>query len=130
MQERRKRGLSKGGMFFIGFLLGIGVSAMVLIGITKYFLNHPQEIAIKAARSLGNRLVSKTIQSIPREHIRNKQDEISEVAQRMVRAYSEDRFSPEEIEDLTQRVFTAIADQSITQQEIDDFLDLAERYAQ
>jgi len=77
-----------------------------------------------------NRVVNKTIQTVPQTYIGQRQNDIATTAQKLAQAYSENRISPAEMDGLARKVFTAMADQQITKQEIDDLLKIMNQLAQ
>ncbi len=120
----------KTGVFLSGFLTGIVVTALIVVLLAGYFVRHPQKVMVKVVDMGMSRVVEKTVQTIPRDHIGQRQDEITESAERFAKAFSENRVSTEEINSLASAVFTIMADQQITSLEIDHLLDLINQYAE
>jgi len=121
---------SRTGSFFIGFFLGALITVLIGIGLAGYLIRHPQVVMNKAVDMGLNRVVNKTIQTVPQTYIGQRQNDIATTAQKLAQAYSENRISPAEMDGLARKVFTAMADQQITKQEIDDLLKIMNQLAQ
>lgn len=130
MRERIQKQSSTAGVFFIGFFLGTIVTVLVLIGLAGYMIRHPKVVMNKAVDLGLNQVVNKTIQTAPQAYIGERQDDIAITAQRLAKAYSENRISSAELDRLARKMFAAMADQQITQKEIDDLLETMNRLAQ
>lgn len=129
MERRNQRGFSKGGSFFIGFFVGILVSALVVVGLAGYFIKHPKTLIEKAADVAVDRVVERAVQSVPKDFIAKRQEAIANSAHRLAQAYSQNRITPAEMNLLVKKMFAAVADQKITPAEIDEILQLANRYS-
>ena len=69
-----------------------------------------------------SRVVERTIQSIPRAFVAERQDEIALTVRRLTTAYEENRLSSPDIRAMTKKVGEIVADQEVTPAEIDDFI--------
>jgi hypothetical protein len=107
--------------FFAGLFTGIAltIAALVLGGI--YFMRNP-ELITKQIHQRGSRVISHTMQSLPKEYLADKQDEVIELVNAFVRAYSEDRITFADMDRISQKAFTAAADSRITPREADEFM--------
>jgi len=130
MNRREQNSFSKGRTFLIGFLVGLLVSAFIVIGLAGYIIRYPQKVFVKAVDLGMNRVVEKTVQSIPKDYISERQEDIAASAQRFTRAFSKNRISPADMRFLSSKFFTVVADQKITSDEIDEFLRLIDRFSQ
>jgi hypothetical protein len=129
MRPQTHRRSSKAGTFFIGFLVGILVSAAIVLVLAGYFIKHPKSIIDKAADVAVERVVEKTVQSVPKDYIGRQQEEIANTARRFADAFSQNRITPAQMNMLAKKMLAVIADQKITQNEIDEILRLMNRYA-
>lgn len=129
MERRKQRGFSRGGTFFVGFFVGVLFSAFVVVGLAGYFIRYPQKIIVKAVDLGMNRVVEKTVESIPRDFVSERQEEITESAQRFAQAFTQNRISQADMNVLARKFFSVIADQKITPEEIDEILRLVNRYS-
>ena len=127
MERKRQRGFSRAGTFFTGFLVGILVSALVLVGLASYLIKHPKTLIEKAADVVVDRVVERAVQSVPRDFVGLRQEAIANSAQRLAQAYYQNRLTPEELNELAKKAFRVLADQQITPEEIDEVLQLANR---
>jgi hypothetical protein len=121
---------SKAGMFIVGFFSGLLGAALVLVLLAGYVLKHPQAILIKAGDFGIKHVVEKTVESAPKAYIGEKQDEIASTAQKMAKAFSENRISPADMQMLAARFMGMMADQNITKEEIDEVLRLMNQFTQ
>ena len=92
-RQKEKKRFSRGGMFAIGFLLGILLTLLILAGITGYAMKHPQQVLVKVADYGIRQTVQKTAQSMPRDYIGKRQEDIARSAQRFAQAFSENRIA-------------------------------------
>jgi hypothetical protein len=122
-------GFSKGGSFFVGFLLGLLAAALAGFLSARYILRHPQQVMARVAMPRVNQMVQRTMSSAPREYIGEKQDDIGTTAHALARAYSEGRVTPEDMQAIGGRLFAMMADQQITPKEIDEVLRMIHKYA-
>jgi len=123
-ESRPRKESSRGKMFLIGFLTGIIMTVMIVAGITGYFISYPQKILKKAVDLGMDRVIERTIHSIPKEYIEQHQQKITEHFQRFARAYTKDRVSSEDISILGRKIVTVIQEQRITTNEMDEILHL------
>ena len=128
MRSQTYRRSSKAGTFFIGFLLGILASAVVVIVLAGYLLKHPRIIIDKAADLAVDRVVEKTVQTVPKDYIASQQEEIADTARRFADAFSQNRITPAQMNILAKKMLAVIADQKITQIEIDEILRMMNSY--
>jgi hypothetical protein len=126
---REKKGFSRGGMFAIGFLLGILLTLLILAGITGYFMKHPQQVLVKVADYGIQQTVKKTAGSMPRDYIGARQDDIAKSAQQFAQAFSENKITQHEMGLIGRQFFLVMADQKITPDEIDRLLRMIDQYA-
>ena len=129
MERRKQRGLSRGGTFLVGFFVGVLCSAFVVVGLAGYFIRYPQKIIVKAVDLGMNRVVEKTVQSIPRDFVSERQEEITASAQQFAQAFTQNRISQADMNVIAKKFFSVIADQKITPEEIDEILQLVNRYS-
>ena len=126
---KRRKSFSRGGTFFIGFFFGMLASVLIAIGLLSYFIRHPQRAMVKMVDMGVNRMVEKTVESVPREYIGQHQEEISESVQRFTQAFSQNRIDSDEMNQIIKKIFAAIADQKVTASEMDGLLLLANQLA-
>lgn len=123
---QKKRGtFSKSGTFFIGFFLGILVSAFSAIGLARYVMLHPQQMMVKAMDMGMGQVVEKTAESVPKDYIGQRQNDIAKSAQDLADAFSQDKLTPAEMNLLAQKMLVAVADQQLTTAEIDELIRFA-----
>ena len=127
-RPREKRGFSRGGMFAIGFLLGILFTLLILAGVTGYVMKHPQQVLVKVADYGVRQTIQKTAQSMPRDYIGQRQNDIAKSAQEFAQAFSENRISQQEMALIGRQFFVVMADQRITPDEIDHLLRTIDQY--
>ena len=131
MERIRRRKKSSGtGIFILGFLSGILVSGIIIIGVAGYFLRNPQRMLSKAVDIGLNRVVEQTIQSIPKEYVARKQQELVDTAARFTEAFSQNRISNTEMDQLSQMVIQTVIDRQVTAEEIDELLEAVNRIVQ
>jgi len=121
---------SKIKMFVAGFFVGMLVSILVMAGFVQFVLRHPNRVLVKAVDMGMNRVVEKTVNSIPRNYIGQRQEDIARSARTLASAYSEDKITPAEMNLLAKQMFSAIADQQLTMEEIDQMLQMINRFSQ
>ncbi len=126
MQKR----FSKTGVFMTGFIVGLLVSGLVVIGLGAYLLQHPQEVIVRVVDMGMDRVIERTVQTIPQDYVTQRQAEISTSAEKFAQAFSQNRISSEEMNILASAFFQTIADQQITPAEIDRFLQLINQVAE
>ena len=129
MRPQAHRRSSKAGTFFIGFFVGMLASAIVVIVLAGYFLKHPRIIIDKAADLAVERVVEKTVETVPKDYIGRQQEEIADSARRFADAFSQNRITPAQMNILAKKILAVIADQNITQTEIDEILRMMNKYA-
>ena len=129
MERRERRGSPRVGIFFIGFFVGILVSALVVVGLAGYLIRHPKTLIEKAADVAVDRIVERAVQSVPKDFIAKRQEAIANSAHRLAQAYSENRITPAEMNLLAKKMFAAVADQKITPGEIDEILQFINRFS-
>ena len=120
---------SRAGTFFIGFFVGILVSAAVVVGLAGYLIKHPQTIIVKAADVAVDRVMERAIQTVPKEFIGRNQEAIASSARNFADAFSQNRISSTEMNLLAKSMLSAVADQRITQAEIQRILQLMDQYS-
>lgn len=125
---KEKKGFSRGGMFTIGFLLGILSTLLILAGIAGYAMKHPQQILVKVADYGVRKTIQKTTQSMPRDYIGQRQNDIARSAQQFAQAFSENRITQHEMALIGRQFFVVMADQKITPDEIDHLLRTIDQY--
>lgn len=126
--RRKARTVSRGKWFLFGLFAGLILTVLSAFGLAAYAVKHPDIILDRLAeRSVGNVLTT-TLQSIPRETIRERQDEIVRVVGALSDAYAEDRLSSEALRDIGSRVFGVAADRKVTSEEIDELLRFLQPY--
>lgn len=113
----------------MGFFVGVLVSAAVAVGLAGYLIRHPQAVIEKAADIAVDRVVERTVQTVPKAYIGQNQEVIASSARRFADAFSQNRITPTEMNLLAKKMLATIADQKITQAEIDDILQLMNRYS-
>lgn len=116
-------------MFFLGFFVGILVSAAAAVGLAGYLIRHPQTVMVKAADVAVKHVVEKAVESVPRDYIGQRQDDIAASAHRFSQAFSQNRVTSAEMNTLARQMVAVIADQQITETEIDNLLRLMDSYA-
>ncbi|MBN2029089.1 hypothetical protein JW824_02495 [bacterium] len=126
MQKR----VSKTGVFMTGFVVGVVVSGLVVIGLATYVIRHPQEVIVRVVDMGMDRVIERTVQTIPQDYIGQRQAEIAASAEKFAQAFSQNRISSEETKALASTFFQTIADQQITPAEIDRLLQLINRVAE
>jgi hypothetical protein len=129
-QNRRRKKSSGAGIFILGFLSGILVSGIIIISVAGYFLRNPQRMLSKAVDIGLNRVVEQTIQSIPKEYVARKQQELVDTAARFAEAFSQNRISNAEVDRLSQMVIQTVIDRQVTAEEIDELLEAVNRIVQ
>lgn len=120
---------SKGGLFFIGLFTGVLVSVVACLSIASYLLKNPQKIVGKAVDMGMNRVIVKTMETVPREFVSQRETEITSAAQRFATAFSQNKIPPEKISELARMGFTIMQDQRITTKEIDEVIQAVNRIA-
>ncbi len=125
-----ERRFSKMGVFITGFIVGIVVSVLIAVGLVRYIVQHPQKMIVKAIDMGMDQVVERTVQTMPKDYIGQRQVEISSSAEKFAQAFSQNRISSEEMNSLARAFFQVIADQQITPVEIDHLLDLINQYAE
>ena len=129
MEGRRPQNRSRVGSFLGGMVTGIFLMVVIFGAGILYLVRNPRLIVEKAVDMGMDRVVTRTLESLPREHIRTRENEIADLAQRVVRAYSQNRISPEDLDTFTQRAFSIVSDQKVTSAEVDEMIALAEKMA-
>jgi hypothetical protein len=129
VERKKRRSFSRGGTFLVGFFVGVLCSAFVVVGLAGYFIRYPQKIIVKAVDLGMNRVVEKTVQSIPRDFVSERQEEITASAQQFAQAFTQNRISQADMNVIAKKFFSVIADQKITPEEIDEILQLVNRYS-
>lgn len=129
MERRTYKKSSRTGVFFLGFFVGVLVSAAVAVGLAGYLIRHPQAVIEKAADIAVDRVVERTVQTVPKAYIGQNQEVIASSARQFADAFSQNRITPTEMNLLAKKMLATIADQKITQAEIDDILQLMNRYS-
>ena len=119
-----RKQFSKTGVFITGLIVGIVISGLMAIGFATYIVRNPQKVIVKVIDMGMDRVIERTIQTIPQDYIGQRQTEISMTAEKFAQAYSQNRISPEEMNFLASTFFQTIADQQITPAEIDRLLQL------
>ena len=79
-------GFSKAKIFTAGFVTGVLISMLAAAGFVQYILRHPKKVLVKAVDMGMDRVVQKTVQSIPRNYIGQRQDDIARSAQHLASA--------------------------------------------
>lgn len=125
-----ERQFSKARVFITGFIAGVAVAGLMGVGMVRYLIQHPQKLIVKAIDMGMDRVVERTVQTISKDYIGQRQVEISASAEKFAQAFSQNRISSEEINLLARTFFQIIADQQITPVEIDWFLDLVNQCAE
>ncbi len=118
---------SKGGLFLIGFVTGVLVSVVACLCLANYLIKNPQKIIGKAVDAGMNRVIIKTMETVPREFVSQRETEITSAAQRFATAFSQNKIPPEKISELARMGFTIMQDQKITTQEIDEVIQTVNR---
>jgi hypothetical protein len=127
-RQREKKRFSRGGMLAIGFLLGILFTLLVLAGVTSIIMKHPQQVLVKVADYGVRQTIQKTTQSMPRDYIGQRQNDIAKSAQEFAKAFSENRITQQEMGLIGRQFFVVMADQKITPDEIDHLLRMIDQY--
>ena len=126
MQAVHSRRSGGAGRFFAGFFTGLIFAAALAVAGGVYLVKHPKAVSQVVAKQ-ANQVVRKTLDSVPKDLLAQRQAEISELFSRFVKAYSAGRVSAQTLEQLSQSAFAAAADQKVTAVEIDDLLDQLRR---
>ena len=127
MERERQNYFSRGRVFLTGFLVGIGFMVLVFIGLAGYAIRYPQKVLVKAFDAGMSRVVGQVEESIPREVIAMRKNDIAESVYRIAQAYSENRISSADIQMLSKNALAAAADKKVTREEIDELLRLVQR---
>jgi hypothetical protein len=133
VEYRQKSRSSKGGIFFIGFLVGVLATTLVILALFGYLIKNPRTVMVRAA-NLGmtkvvKKSVEKTVSSIPREYVAVRQETINRSVQGLTQAFSENRLSSADVQVLAGEFFRVMADQKITSREIDRLLKMIDQYS-
>jgi hypothetical protein len=129
MEGRRQEPKSRTGAFLWGILLGLFIALIAAGLLIVYMIQHPEKTVARAMDLGMDKVVYRTLESLPREHIQKRQDDLADLAQRLVRAYARNRISPEDLDRLTREIFETASDQRVTPDEIDALIILAENMA-
>ncbi|MCK5148390.1 hypothetical protein KAR48_16660 [bacterium] len=106
------------GKFFAGFFIGIMLCVILAAAGGLYLYKNPQKVARVAVREANN-VVRRTMDSMPKNYLAQREVEISQLFSRFVSAYSQGRLSADAMDQLMQAGFGIAADQQVTPQEID-----------
>ncbi len=123
MNKTRQKKSKKGIYFFSGFFSGIIFIAIIAAAGGLYLMRNPELIKKQVYHS-GGRIISRSMQSLPKDYLNEKQDEIIDLANQFIRAYSSDKLTSHDMDNISQAVFTAAADQKITPREADQLMAL------
>ena len=129
-KDNEKKRFSRGGMFAIGFLSGILFTLLILAGVIGYAMKHPQQVLVKVADYGVRQTIQKTAQSMPKDYIGQRQNDIAKSAQQFASAFSENRITQNEMGLIGRQFFVVMADQKITPDEIDHLLRTIDQYSQ
>lgn len=124
--EKRRRNASRWGSFFIGFILGVVISGLLAAGAIVTMLRNPQKILVKAVDLGIARAAQKTVESIPRAYVAERQEEITNTVRELTRAYHENRLDAEGVKAITGRFVDVVADQQVTSDEIEALINLVD----
>jgi hypothetical protein len=127
-RDDEKKKFSRGGMFAIGFSSGVLFALLVAAGVAGYAMKHPQQVLVKVADYGVRQTIQKTAQSMPKDYIGQRQEDIARSAQEFARAFSENRFTQHEMGLIGKQFFVVMADQKITPDEIDHLLRTIDQY--
>ena len=122
-----EKGFSRAGSFFIGFFLGMLVCVIIVIAALGYLISNPQPVIIKAVDLGATRIIERTVETIPKEYVVVRQDDINQSVMKVTQAYSEGRLTSSDIQNMGREVFQLVADQEITSEEIDRMIKLIDR---
>ena len=86
-----------------------------------------EPVIIKAVDLGATRIIEKTVETIPKEYVVVRQDDINQSVMKVTQAYSEGRLTSTDIQDMGREVFQLVADQEITSEEIDRMIKLIDR---
>jgi hypothetical protein len=126
--RRTKKRVSRGKWFFLGWLTGMISILLLILAAGLIVMKNPGIVLSGLAGKRVEKVVTRTLQTIPKETIREKHDEIIEAVRHLSYAYADDRLPPTALQDLSSRTFTAVADQQVTAEEIDDLIRSIHRY--
>lgn len=129
----RRRGNSA-GIFFGGLVTGLVISALAGILVVSVFAGNPRRMAgiadrfglVQVVEKTVVRTVSRTIHSIPKQQVADRQIRINDSVQKLTSAYAQGKLTIEDVEVLSDRIYQAVADQKVSEKEIDGILDLAD----
>jgi hypothetical protein len=127
-RDDEKKRFSRGGMFAIGFFSGVLLTLLIAAGVIGYAMKHPQQVLVKVADYGVRQTIQKTAQSMPKDYIGQRQNDIARSAQQFASAFSENRITQNEMGLIGKQFFVVMADQKITPDEIDHLLRTIDQY--
>ena len=120
--EQRRREKSRAGSVIVGFFIGVLFTVFVMFLFIRYAMAHPKTVLVHAGRIGVQQIAARTVESVPKEYLGRKQDEIAASVQNFADALSKNKISQEQMRMLASKVFTIVADQNISDREMDDLL--------
>mgnify|MGYP006293297947 CR=1 FL=1 len=114
--------MKKTSTFFAGLVTGILLSGIIAAGGAYLMLRNPPKQVIDLAGRSGAKIVSKTVNSIPRSTLAERKEEILNLLNKFVDKYSRGEILPKDIDSISRRLFGAAADRNVTEEEIDAIL--------
>lgn len=134
MEERQNSGFGK---FWAGLAVGILISIAAGLILLLSAMKNPRML-LKAAQKYGleqavgktaMKAASRTLQTIPKDYVALRQEDIGSTVRKLTDAYSDNKLSDQDISRLTGRFYESIADQNVSPEEIDQFLNLVDEVA-
>lgn len=126
--RRQVKKVSRGKWFLLGALTGLIGAVLLALAAGLYAVKNPGIILNGVAGRSVEKVVSATLQSIPRETIKENHEEIVEAVRQLSYAYAEDRLPSDTFRDLSSKTFAIVADRQVTPKEIDDLIRSIKRY--
>lgn len=121
---------SRIGSFFSGLFTGILLCVIAAVALGVYGFNHPEQVIDKAMVLGGGQLIEKkvsetvnrTVETIPKDYVAMKQQDINRSFNKLTTAYSEGKLSDTDMQMITGYFYQMMADQKVTSQEIEKLL--------
>lgn len=110
-----------GSHFFAGVFTGLLLSAVLAAAGGYYLYKNPQRVTQVVVKE-ANHAVRRTMESMPKDYLAQREAEISALFSHFVRAYSMGKITAEGMDAMTQSAFQAASDQVVTPAEIDELL--------
>ena len=128
----------RAGTFLGGVFTGFVFLGLILFVCVAAALRNPQRIVnkladyglVKVVEKTMVQTVTKTIETLPKDYVNVKQDEINQGVQKLTQAYSTNQLSPSDMQLLGAKFFGAMADQKLEPKEIDALLNMVDKLSQ